>query len=252
MELHMSYGLPFTWDRTGSGLRLSADYGGARWVRMASREEEELFDALPAAKLDSARVGRGPYDYAALPAFFGQPALRQLTKPSCLVCGRNDFAWPPAIQHAELLGVVVCHPCRDARAYAVEMRELLRTVRRCFYLGSPEARTIDAALAKNPAVKATDPRGSGAEARQHADTGVEGPAHKGPGTAGGRGQSPASELTERFREGSALLRNALFNMDALFTSDGEFRQIHQGQLDLALGEASKALAETNWMGDQFG
>ncbi len=46
--------------------------------------------------------------------FWQKYALGTKARPSCLVCGRDDYAWPPAIQHVELPGIVVCHKCRDA------------------------------------------------------------------------------------------------------------------------------------------
>lgn len=49
-----------------------------------------------------------------LAAFFGKYALGPKERPSCLVCGHTPEQWPPAIQHAELPGIVVCFPCRDA------------------------------------------------------------------------------------------------------------------------------------------
>lgn len=52
--------------------------------------------------------------YPRLAAFFGKYALGSLEKPSCFVCGRADYEWPPAIQHAELPSIVVCFQCRDA------------------------------------------------------------------------------------------------------------------------------------------
>lgn len=50
-----------------------------------------------------------------LARFFAKYALGPKMPPSCLVCGRVS-PWPPAIQHAELPGIVVCHSCRDAAA----------------------------------------------------------------------------------------------------------------------------------------
>ena len=46
--------------------------------------------------------------------FFDRYALGPKVKPSCFVCGRDDYEWPPAIQHMELPGIVCCHKCRDA------------------------------------------------------------------------------------------------------------------------------------------
>jgi hypothetical protein len=52
--------------------------------------------------------------YPALSAFFEKYALGPKERPSCFVCGRTVEQWPPAIQHAELPGIVACFPCRDA------------------------------------------------------------------------------------------------------------------------------------------
>jgi hypothetical protein len=59
---------------------------------------------------DAARL----HDYPRLLAFFDKYALGPKSKPSCLVCGRDDYDAPPAIQHLELPGIVVCLKCRDA------------------------------------------------------------------------------------------------------------------------------------------
>lgn len=53
------------------------------------------------------------HDYPVLFQFFEKHGMPPLAKPSCLVCGRADYEWPPAIQHLELPSVVVCHPCRN-------------------------------------------------------------------------------------------------------------------------------------------
>ena len=76
----------------------------AKRVLYGRRRELYRRDAVPASE---------PPDYR---DFWRKYALPPLGRPSCLVCGRDDYAWPPAIQHAELPGIVVCHPCRDARA----------------------------------------------------------------------------------------------------------------------------------------
>jgi hypothetical protein len=49
-----------------------------------------------------------------LKEFFSKHALGPLARPSCIVCGHVPKDWPPAIQHMELPGIVVCFPCRDA------------------------------------------------------------------------------------------------------------------------------------------
>jgi hypothetical protein len=49
-----------------------------------------------------------------LKEFFSKHALGPLARPSCIVCGDVPKDWPPAIQHMELPGIVVCFPCRDA------------------------------------------------------------------------------------------------------------------------------------------
>lgn len=51
--------------------------------------------------------------------FWRKYALPPLARPSCIVCGWLPEQWPPAIQHAELPGIVVCHRCRDAAQRAL-------------------------------------------------------------------------------------------------------------------------------------
>lgn len=54
--------------------------------------------------------------------FFSQHALGPLARPSCLVCGQVPKQWPPAIQHLELPGIIVCFQCRDAARFAPETK----------------------------------------------------------------------------------------------------------------------------------
>lgn len=44
--------------------------------------------------------------------FFSKYAIGGKMKPSCLVCGAQEF--PPGITHAELPDITVCFSCRDA------------------------------------------------------------------------------------------------------------------------------------------
>lgn len=46
--------------------------------------------------------------------------------PSCLVCGQTVV--DAAISHAELAGIVVCFPCRDARAERDRLRAALEKI----------------------------------------------------------------------------------------------------------------------------
>lgn len=60
------------------------------------------------------------HDYPILRDFHNKYGLPQLMRPSCLVCGKPPTDWPPAIQHAELPGIIVCSVCRDAARRASE------------------------------------------------------------------------------------------------------------------------------------
>jgi hypothetical protein len=76
-------------------------------IASALRSYAALREGVPR---DAARL----HDYPRLLAFFDKYALGPKSKPSCLVCGRDDYDAPPAIQHLELPGIVVCLKCRDA------------------------------------------------------------------------------------------------------------------------------------------
>jgi hypothetical protein len=61
---------------------------------------------------------RDPEDWGTIPPvpaalrFYRQYALPPSYKPSCLVCGRNDYA-QAGITHSDIPSVVVCLACRD-------------------------------------------------------------------------------------------------------------------------------------------
>jgi hypothetical protein len=73
---------------------------------------EEACNALAGSKPDET-TALLPADQK-LKEFFSKHALGPLARPSCIVCGDVPKDWPPAIQHMELPGIVVCFPCRDA------------------------------------------------------------------------------------------------------------------------------------------
>jgi hypothetical protein len=60
-----------------------------------------------------------------LSAFFTKHALGPKDAPSCLVCGSAAIPWPPAIQHLELPGIIVCHSCAAARQANEALRKAI-------------------------------------------------------------------------------------------------------------------------------
>jgi hypothetical protein len=76
---------------------------------------QHVLDELPrvAAALRSRPADRDA-ERQTLLEFFSKHALGPKMRPSCLVCGKTPIEWPPAIQHVELPGIVVCRGCRDA------------------------------------------------------------------------------------------------------------------------------------------
>jgi hypothetical protein len=89
---------------------LSSDHYAKDLLELARTLERELAALREGVPRDAARL----HDYPRLLAFFDKYALGPKSKPSCLVCGRDDYDAPPAIQHLELPGIVVCLKCRDA------------------------------------------------------------------------------------------------------------------------------------------
>lgn len=84
----------------------------------ASKREDVGVVASPS--LDGVLTVARAQAYPTMSAFFNKYALGTLAKPSCLICGRNDYA-EMGIQHAELPSVVVCLPCRDAATNRPQM-----------------------------------------------------------------------------------------------------------------------------------
>ena len=56
---------------------------------------------------------------ATMRPFFNEHALGPKMRPSCLVCGRNDYK-AVAVSHAELPGMVVCDTCKSAQSQLAE------------------------------------------------------------------------------------------------------------------------------------
>lgn len=78
-----------------------------------SRQAVDEAAALLLALVERAENGEAML--STMRPFFEKHALGPKAKPSCLVCGRNDYE-SVAIQHMELPGIVVCALCKKAEA----------------------------------------------------------------------------------------------------------------------------------------
>lgn len=72
-------------------------------------------------------------------AFFDKYALGPKWRPSCLVCGKNDYA-SVAIQHAELSGIIVCDSCTALRspAPALTVESVQKVIREHRFSAEPK------------------------------------------------------------------------------------------------------------------
>lgn len=72
-----------------------------------------LFNRLDGLRGDDRALAIHANDCPPIRAFYDRYALGPKTAPSCLVCGQ-PLDDKPAVQHAELPGIVVCRRCKEA------------------------------------------------------------------------------------------------------------------------------------------